>query len=234
MHNRSFILITLLCILTLLGGCKKKKQAAQPQQPAATEQQAPVAPETPSAPVTPQVPVAPVTPVTEEEPAAQPPVAEEPARPEIQTVNVLRMTVTVNDRGRKFSTPATLRWHRGVGAIMSIQPIAGIEVMRAEATPEKVTIINKIAHSYTQADAAQIKAHYAIDLPTALDATIDGEVLSHRDEPVIRLTQTQGQTTIEITINTAYIRINENVNVQSTNIQGYKKVSAEQFLQTLL
>lgn len=235
MQNRSYILIA-LCFLLLLGGCKKKKQHRQSAQPAATEQQSPAPSAPQGVPVTPVQPATPVPTVVEEETivVVEPVIEEEPARPTVQTINVQRMTVTVNDRGHRFSTPAALRWQRGTGAVLSVQPLMGIEALRGEVTPQKVTIINKLTRSYAQADAAQIKAHYAIDLAVMLDATIDNEVLNHMDDPIIRLTQTQGQTTIEITINPANIRINENVNIQPANIQGYKKVSAEQLLHTLL
>ena len=230
MQNKSYILI-LLCVLLLLGGCKKKKQSAVSVEPAPVEQ--PSTPVTPVAPATPTAPAAPTTPAKAEEPELQP-MPEEPAKPEVQTLWIQRMTVTIDDRGRRFSTPATLRWERGVGAILSIQPFAGIEMMRAEVTPEQVVIINKLTHSYAQAGATQVKKSYALDLPTVLDASVDKELIDRLNEPVIHLQQTQGQTTIEIAINTKYVLLNENVNIQPTNIQGYKKVSAEQLLQALL
>ena len=232
MQNRLYVII-LLCILTLLGGCKKKKQAAAPTQPSPVEQNAPAAPAEPVTPVTPVAPPA-TQPVAEPDAPEVSPVADEPAAPEIRTLWIQRMTITFEDRGTRFSTQASLRWERNVGAIVSIQPFASIELMRAEVTPEQIILINKLSRSYAQADAEQVRKKYAIDLAATLDATVDRELLSRMDEPVIRIRQTQGQTTVEVAINTAYILLNENVNIQLSNIQGYKKVSAEQLLHTLL
>lgn len=234
-QHRTHLLI-LLCFLLLLGGCKQKKtKHLTHDEPVPTVQQTPVAPLTPDAPVLPPEQVIPDEPLTpqQEQPAVQT-VPEQPEQPAVNTLNIQKMTFTVYDHGHKFSTPGSIRWERGVGAILSIQPLAGIELMRAEATPQRLTIINKLTHSYAQASAEAIREKYAISLSEVLDAAIDAEIIRHLDEPVIRLSQTQAQTTVELVIYPQYVRINEKVNIQSSNIQGYRHVSAEQLLQTLL
>ena len=76
--------------------------------------------------------------------------AEAARRAMVQTLNISRMTLTIVMQGRQFTTPASLRWKRGAGAALSVQPIVGIEILRMELDEQALLIIDKINRRYTR------------------------------------------------------------------------------------
>ena len=148
----------------------------------------------------------------------------------VQTMNIPRMTVTVVAQGKQISTPATMRWKRAQGTVISIQPLAGIEIARIELNAQHLTILDKLNRRYTRLtydDLAQMGARTSID---ELDAWIDKNILARRSEPQLVLQVSQAGVSGAATIYTASMQTDVNVNLQPTNISNYRQVTLEQLL----
>ncbi len=148
----------------------------------------------------------------------------------VQTMNIPRMTVTVVAQGKQISTPATMRWKRAQGTVISIQPLAGIEIARIELNAQHLTILDKLNRRYTRLtydDLAQMGARTSID---ELDAWIDKNILARRSEPQLVLQVSQAGVSGAATIYTASMQTDVNVNMQPTNISNYRQVTLEQLL----
>ena len=148
----------------------------------------------------------------------------------VQTMNIPRMTVTIVAQGKQISTPATMRWKRAQGTVISIQPLAGIEIARIELNAQHLTILDKLNRRYTRLtydDLAQIGARTSID---ELDAWLDKNILARRSEPQLVLQVSQAGVSGAATIYTASMQTDVNVNLQPTNISNYRQVTLEQLL----
>jgi len=160
--------------------------------------------------------------------------AEEEARKTMfKTMNVTRMTVTVQMQGKQISTPATMRWQRGKGVIVSIQPFAGIEMFRAEYDGNVMTIIDKINRRYTRLTNSELEQRGIRVTMDEADAWMDEHILSHRDEPQLTLQVARGGINGSAVIYTNSMQINGRVNINPTNVEMYRKVSLEQLVKGL-
>ena len=148
----------------------------------------------------------------------------------VQTLYIPRMTVTLNVQGRQISTPATLRWQRGTGAALSIQPLAGIEILRAEIDAQYVTIIDKINRRYTRLtydDLAEKGAKTNID---EIDAWIDTHILDRRNEPQLTINASRAGINGTAVIYTGSMQLDQKMNMRPSNVDGYKRVTLEQLV----
>lgn len=148
----------------------------------------------------------------------------------VQTLYIPRMTVTVFAQGKSISTPAMLRWQRGQGMLVSIQPFLGMEMARIELNAQYVTVIDKINRRYsrlTYDEMAQMGAKGTID---DIDAWIDQNIIARRNEPQLTLQVSRAGINGTATINTSSMQTDVNVNLQPTNISGYRQVTLEQLL----
>lgn len=160
--------------------------------------------------------------------------AEEEARKAMfKTLNVPRMTVTVQVQGKQISTPATMRWQRGTGVIVSVQPFAGIEMFRAEYDGKAMTIIDKINRRYTRLMNSELEQRGIRVTMDEADAWMDEHILAHRDEPQLTLQVARGGINGSAVIYTASMQINGRVNIKPTNIEMYRQVSLEQLVKGL-
>lgn len=156
--------------------------------------------------------------------------AEAARRAIVQTLNIPRMTITLGMQGQQFTTPATMRWQRGTGLAVSIQPFAGLEMFRLEVDAQNVTIIDKINRRYTRLnydDLAKMGAATTID---QMDAWIDKNIIDRRNEPQLVLQATRAGVNGSAVIYTAYMQTDVRINMRPTNIDTYRQVTLEQML----
>lgn len=156
--------------------------------------------------------------------------AEAERKARVQTMSISRMTIAVNMGGQQIATPATMRWQRGTGLVISIQPFAGLEMFRMEVNEQAVTVIDKINRRYTLLtfeDLARMGTKATLD---DIDQWIDANILSRRNEPQLNLQVTRAGVNGSAVIYTASIQTNVNVNLHPTNITGYKQVTLEQMM----
>lgn len=156
--------------------------------------------------------------------------AEEAKREQVQTMSISRMTVSVTMGGQQMSVPATMRWQRGKGAIVSILPLAGIEMFRAELTDGQLTIIDKMNMRYTRLTDSDLRKQGIRTSLADVDAWIDDNILAHRDEPQLTMKVNQAGVNASIVIYTAGIQTDKSVNIRPMSVDGYRKVTLEQMM----
>lgn len=153
----------------------------------------------------------------------------------VQTMYIPRMTLTISMQGRQLTTMATVRWQRGTGAAVSIQPFAGIEMLRLEldAQTQTLTLIDKINRRYTRLtfdDLAQMGISMTMN---EADAWMNENILAKTDEPQLVLQISRGGITGSAVIYTNSIQTNIDVNLRPTNVGSYKQVTLEQLIMEL-
>ena len=156
--------------------------------------------------------------------------AEAARKAKVQTMSISRMTITVTVGGQQIATPATMRWQRGTGLAISIQPFAGLEMFRMEADQQAVTVIDKINRRYTQLtydELAQMGTKATLD---DIDRWIDDHILARRNEQQLNLQVSRAGVNGAATIYTNSIQTGGNVNLRPANISGYKQVTLEQMM----
>ena len=158
---------------------------------------------------------------------------EEARRNAVQTLVIPRMTVTVNMSGQQLSTPATLRWQRGTGALLSVQPFAGIEMIRIEQDPQGVTVIDKINRRYARLSDEDIQRMGVMASQADVDEWIQRNIIDKKDEPQLILQTDHAGISGSAVIYTNTIQVNANVNLRATNVETYKKVTLEQLVRGL-
>lgn len=144
------------------------------------------------------------------------------------TLYVSRMTVTVSMHGQQISTPATLRWKRGEGAVASVQPFAGIEMLRVELDNQGLTLIDKINRRYARLTADELAEMGA---PTTLDEVdnwVDEHILARRNEPQLTLQVTRADISGTASFYTSAMQVGSNFTLRPTNVSTYKQVTLEQ------
>lgn len=160
--------------------------------------------------------------------------AEEKARRNaVQTLVIPRMTVTVNMSGQQMSTPATLRWQRGTGALLSVQPFAGIEMIRIEQDPQGVTVIDKINRRYARLSDEEIQRMGVMASQADVDEWIQRNIIDKKDEPQLILQTEHAGISGSAVIYTNTMQFNAHVNIRATNVETYKKVTLEQLVRGL-
>lgn len=156
--------------------------------------------------------------------------AEAARKAKVQTMSISRMTITVTVGGQQIATPATMRWQRGTGLAISIQPFAGLEMFRMEADQQAVTVIDKINRRYTQLtydELAQMGTKATLD---DIDQWIDDNILARRNEQQLNLQLSRAEVNGAATIYTNSIQTGGNANLRPANISGYKQVTLEQMM----
>ena len=152
----------------------------------------------------------------------------------VQTMYIPRMTITISMQGKQLTTPATMRWQRGQGIAISIQPMAGIELFRIETDAQAMTIIDKINRRYTRMTYEELEQMGASTTLDETDAWIDRHILEQLSEPQLVLEVTRAGITGSAVIYTNTIQTNVNANLRPTNTGSYKQVSLQQFMGGML
>ena len=156
--------------------------------------------------------------------------AEAARRAMVQTLLIPRMTLTLVMQGRQFTTPASMRWQRAKGAMVSVQPIAGIEMIRIELDEQALLVIDKINRRYTQLTYADLEQMgFNADLNT-IDGWVDEHILSRKDEPQLLLQLSRDGMSGSTVIYTNTMQVNANVNLRPTNVELYRQVTLEQLI----
>ena len=146
---------------------------------------------------------------------------------------ISRMAITVQIQGQQLSLPATMRWQRGKGIILSIQPFAGIEAMRAELNEEALLIIDKFNRRYTRLTYADLALMGTNTNINEIDAWIDKNILDRRNEPQLNLQVSRAGINGAAVIYTNTLQTDVNINMQHTNIGSYRQVTLEQMVKGL-
>jgi len=86
--------------------------------------------------------------------------AEQPVR----TANISKMSVVVNYKGREFNSSASCRFVRDSVLFLSVQPLLGIEVFRAELYPDSILIFDKMNGNYYDIDYKLFSEKFGVNV----------------------------------------------------------------------
>ena len=134
MKNNKTILFIIL-IATLVVGCKTQKTTHKPQTHTA-----------------PQIDICDITKKTYD------------AQPQFTTMNISKMSMSINYGEYSFSFKASLRIETNKIISISIQPALGIEMFRIEFTPTHFTIYDKLNRRYSKNDYEYIKLKWGVNV----------------------------------------------------------------------
>ena len=158
--------------------------------------------------------------------------AEEAKKAQVQTLYIPRMTIIVNMQGQQMSTPASMKWQRGGGLMVSLMPFIGMEMFRFELGEQGLTVIDKVNRQYAQLNAEQIAQMGARITLDDIDTWIDERILAHADEPQLTLQTTQANIQGTAIISTSSMQKNMQLNLRPTDVTSYRQVSVEQLLKS--
>lgn len=206
------IFIALAFVSLVFWGCASKKKI----QPTTAQQTSSAAQEQPQA--------------TQPQPAAQEQIT---VAPKITTLYISQMTLAMSKGQQQLTMPASLSWQQSVGIIVSVQPIPGWEIIRAQITPESVSIVDKVNQQYCLLNYNDLKKKGLQQSYEDIEQWLCTNIIDHRDEPELRFSITQSGLILSAIINTRYLRTNSAVNMRPQNLQAYKQVSAEQLVRSL-
>ena len=86
------------------------------------------------------------------------------AQPQFSTMNISKMTMSVNYGGIQFTFRSSIRIATDSILSISIQPALGIEMFRAEFTPKGFIVYDKLNRRYSENSYEYIKLSWGLDV----------------------------------------------------------------------
>lgn len=86
------------------------------------------------------------------------------AQPQFSTMNISKMTISVNYGGIQFTFRSSIRIATDSILSISIQPALGIEMFRAEFTPKGFIVYDKLNRRYSENSYEYIKLSWGLDI----------------------------------------------------------------------
>ena len=86
------------------------------------------------------------------------------AQPQFSTMNISKMTMSVNYGGIQFTFRSSIRIATDSILSISIQPALGIEMYRAEFTPKGFIVYDKLNRRYSENSYEYIKLSWGLDI----------------------------------------------------------------------
>lgn len=84
------------------------------------------------------------------------------AQPEFQSAEVGKMRFTLNYADRQMTANGSLKFIKDSLLAVSLQPVMGIELFRAEITPSHLTVVDKMNRRYAQFTFPQLSEYVGI------------------------------------------------------------------------
>lgn len=138
--------------------------------------------------------------------------------------------IGVSTDDEKLSSGATMQVVRDSMLIISVMPMLNIEMLRVEATPEGVVVIDKLNRRYAKADYATINRKL---VPTiswqVLQEMCSAELPTGSERTRMRYTY-DGRKTIDLTIVYPERQTDVPVRVTHQRLDKYKEVNVSKFL----
>ncbi len=157
-----------------------------------------------------------------------------------KTAEVKRAMVSIDTKGgSKASVGCVMQTVFDSLCVVSVQPLAGMEVAVMYATPDNVLVVNRMQRCYCEVDYALLNTiirpmvHYE-----DIEQMTGGKELSE-DEKVLNgsysLTRhyAAGKTEADITITYPAIIYDQELKIRPERIEGYKKVDIRTFISHL-
>ena len=138
-----------------------------------------------------------------------------------------RATITLGEE--KISAPTTMQVVRDSLLVISIMPIAGIEMIRLEATPTEFIGISKLEGTYATASYEEINRKMVPPITwETLQQLCSAELPTGADNA--RLVYSFGEQTIELVVTYPARKTDVPVRVQHLRTDRYKKVDISKWL----
>ena len=156
----------------------------------------------------------------------QPPVPEEPAW---HTCVIRNANASVIYGGDKATSQITMQTVRDSMTVISIMPMFGMEMLRVEATPLLVTVIDKVHGQYTQVTYADVNRHLTPSINwDVLQQLCSAELPTGAEKA--RLVYAFGDEQIEVVVDYTPRRLDTPVRINSLRTDRYKKIDISQWL----
>lgn len=86
------------------------------------------------------------------------------AEPKFETASVSKMALKLNANGREINVSATCKIKKDSAIHLSVQPLFGIELFKAELTPDSMKVIDKMNNRYYVVDYNFFKKRFGVDV----------------------------------------------------------------------
>lgn len=231
------ILYILLIALLAVGCNSEKRMARKAERQARKEQKAQAAAEqlaaqlaTPTVTPTTKPTTKPTSKVSTTQP--QPKVVEEPVvfEPETLSISAPGIRMTINYQQRTISTAATLTWQRDSIAILAIQPLLGVELLRVEVTRQGITVVDKLNRTYAYLSMAEAKALAGMDISFEALQNEALHILHDSPAPYHFSQSIKSPLKATITADLPSVNINASINAQPVKLTNYKKTDITKML----
>ena len=161
--------------------------------------------------------------------SSTPPVEEKPAMPAWHTCVMQGAKATIILGDQKISANTTLQVVRDSMLVISVMPIAGLEMARFEATPEQIVGINKLEGTYAVSTYAELNRKIVPAVSwESLQQLCSGELPNGQKKG--RLVYTLGKQIVEITVEYPARKLDVPVRIHHLRTDRYKKVDISKWL----
>ena len=138
-----------------------------------------------------------------------------------------RATVYTSDN--KMASTITMQTVHDSMLVISVMPMMGIEMMRLEATPLELTVIDKMHGQYAQSTFAELNRKLTPDLNwDILQQVCTGELPTGNEKA--RLLYSFGDEPIEVVIDYSPRKLDVPVRVHALPTDKYKKIDVSKWL----
>jgi len=109
-----------------------------------------------------------------------------PSTPQFDTWNVGKCKVTLTVNERTISVQSSLRMVKDSLISLSIQPLLGIEMYRADLTPDSITLIDRGNHYFFTTSYDFFEKNFGVRIHFAdIQAILTNDLLAHTSVPVV-------------------------------------------------
>ncbi len=84
-------------------------------------------------------------------------------QPEFQTMNASHITLSIQFGKENHNVRGSLKLYRDSVIQISVQPLPGVELFRAQLTPEKIVVLDRLKGEFIQADYDFIRTRFGVD-----------------------------------------------------------------------
>jgi len=101
------------------------------------------------------------------------------AEPQFETANVSKMSLALNLNERKINVSATCKIRKDSAIHLSIQPFMGIELFKAELSPDSMWVFDKMNRRYYVVDYVFFRDRFGVEIDYySLQALISNQLFS--------------------------------------------------------
>ncbi|MGC9151549.1 MAG: DUF4292 domain-containing protein [Microbacter sp.] len=139
----------------------------------------------------------------------------DPETPQFSSWNVGKCKVSLTMNDRNYIVPASLKIVKDSLIALSIQPFLGIEMYRAELTPDSITLIDRGNHLYFSASYDMLAKRIGVPIQFKdIQAVLTNDVLQNTSNPTLMTMPSDSLVTWRATRNAMQI----NYDISKTNL----------------